>query len=78
MQNKTWCIAAFLALCILHNLAWSSESAETPSYYTAAVFEHVQTQNCTTDPEQAKEVLKFNVDFFSQVARIAKSKVSEL
>ncbi|GBN55234.1 Biotinidase [Araneus ventricosus] len=78
MQTKTWCVAAFLALSIFQNLAFTSASAKTPSYFTAAVFEFVQTQKCTSDPAQAQKVQQFNLDVYIPVAKLAKSKGADI
>ncbi|GBM33324.1 hypothetical protein AVEN_64556-1, partial [Araneus ventricosus] len=75
---KTWCVATFLVLSIFQNLALTSVSAKTPSYFTAAVFEFVQTQKCTSDPQQAQKVLQFNLDVYIPVAKLAKSKGADI
>ncbi|KAF8788038.1 pantetheinase-like [Argiope bruennichi] len=78
MQNKSWCVAAIFALSIFQNLAFFRVFATTPSYYTAAVFEYVQTQNCTSDPEEAQEVLRFNLEMYIPAAKLARSKGADI
>ncbi|GFX13903.1 biotinidase [Trichonephila clavipes] len=76
MQRKIFC-ATFL-LAVFQGWTMSSVSAATDTYFTAAAFEFVQSQNCTMDPEAAKQVVKHNLDIFVQVAKLAKSKGADI
>ncbi|GFR10184.1 hypothetical protein TNCT_515791 [Trichonephila clavata] len=72
-RKKMFCSTFLLA--VFQGWAMLSVSTATDTYFTAAAFEFVQSQNCTMDPEAAKQVVKHNLDIFIQVAKLAKSKV---
>ncbi|GFS32469.1 biotinidase [Nephila pilipes] len=78
MQIKQLSTYFVAAATIVHGLAITVVLATTDTYYTAAVFEFVQTQNCTMDPEDAKQVVKHNLDAYVPVAKLAKSKGADI
>ncbi|GFS32492.1 biotinidase [Nephila pilipes] len=77
MQNKMRpTFLLILAVCF----GWITTSvlSATDTYFTAAAFEFVQTENCTMDPEEAKQVVKRNLDIYNQATKIAKSKGADI
>ncbi|CAL1299391.1 unnamed protein product [Larinioides sclopetarius] len=78
MQTKTWYPAVFLVVSIFQILALTNVSADTSSYYTAAVFEFVQTQKCPLNAEEAQKVMQFNLDIYIPVAKLAKEKGADI
>ncbi|GIY71900.1 pantetheinase [Caerostris darwini] len=78
MQNRISCATAFLAVAVFSSWAVLTVTSTTDTYFTGAVFEFVQTQHCTSDPEEAMEVIQFNLDIFVPVAVLAKSKGADI